>query len=349
MKEGDPECSSTTLSVALCTCNSALYLQEQLDSLAGQTRQPDELVVYDDGSTDDTRTILKAFARNAPFPVVINWNDRNMGPTANFQQAIDLCQGELIALCDHDDVWHPAKLARCEAGFFERPEPGLVYCDGNMVDGALVSMGYRLSKALGYTRREWREVRRDQLFDLLLRRPRIAGVTLLFSGRFKEFISPIPSEWFHDEWISTLVSALAPVRYIDEPLLEYRRHGGNVFGTLVSGAVDEKRTFVQCLTGHYTRIYVAIYLKEVIKADQLIDRLLFACPDSTVIGSVRRKRAFLALRACLPRLTRRRRLPAVMREACLGRYSRYGEGWGSIVTDLLRARVHWESDLVDGL
>src|SRR5690625_4797540 len=106
---------SLTLSVALCTCNSTRYLREQLDSIATQTRAPDELVIYDDASSDDTLIMVKHFARDAPFPVTIQCNEKNLGPTANFQLAIESCQGDLIALCDHDDVWHPDKLLLCEA------------------------------------------------------------------------------------------------------------------------------------------------------------------------------------------------------------------------------------------
>src|SRR3712207_5989304 len=99
-----------SLSVALCTYDGARYLPEQLESLARQRRLPDELVVCDDGSADDTVDVVRRFADRAPFAVRLSLNPQNLGFVKNFEQAIRLCRGDLIALADQDDVWHPQKL-----------------------------------------------------------------------------------------------------------------------------------------------------------------------------------------------------------------------------------------------
>ena len=106
-----------SVSVALCTYNGTRYLKDQIDSIASQTRVPHELVVCDDCSSDDTVKILEAFASRAPFPVRLSVNPTNLGSTKNFAQAIALCRGDIIALCDQDDVWHPAKLERLASVF----------------------------------------------------------------------------------------------------------------------------------------------------------------------------------------------------------------------------------------
>src|SRR5271168_1256902 len=95
------------VSVAMCTYNGAAYLEEQLESLALQSFPPEELVVCDDVSTDATPQILDDFARRAPFSVRIVKNSANVGYRRNFEQAIGLCQGEVIALSDQDDFWYP--------------------------------------------------------------------------------------------------------------------------------------------------------------------------------------------------------------------------------------------------
>jgi len=99
------------LSVAMCTCNGAPYLRAQLRSLAAQSRVPDEVVVCDDVSSDATCDIIADFATRAPFPVRLHVNARRLGWTKNFEQAVALCDGELIALSDQDDVWYPYKIA----------------------------------------------------------------------------------------------------------------------------------------------------------------------------------------------------------------------------------------------
>ncbi|HJS91190.1 MAG TPA: glycosyltransferase family 2 protein [Steroidobacteraceae bacterium] len=102
------------ISIAMATYNGERYVREQLESLGAQTRMPDELVVRDDGSTDGTVEILRAFARAAPFPVRVYPGECNLGYTRNFLEAARLCTGDWIAFCDQDDVWLPEKLATIE-------------------------------------------------------------------------------------------------------------------------------------------------------------------------------------------------------------------------------------------
>ena len=95
----------------MATYNGARFIRQQLDSFARQILLPSELIVCDDGSTDSTVSIIDTFSRRAPFPVVVVNNPRRLGYTANFLQAAQMCQGELIAFSDQDDEWLPQKLA----------------------------------------------------------------------------------------------------------------------------------------------------------------------------------------------------------------------------------------------
>jgi glycosyltransferase involved in cell wall biosynthesis len=81
------------VSIALTTYNGALHLQEQLDSYVKKTRRPDEVVICDDGSTDDTLSIITEFVKTAPFSVRVIRNNYNLGYTQNFAKALSLCVG----------------------------------------------------------------------------------------------------------------------------------------------------------------------------------------------------------------------------------------------------------------
>ncbi len=118
------------ISIALCTYNGERFLNQQLASMAQQTRLPDELVVCDDRSTDRTLTMVREFAASAPYPVRIFQNEQNLGFAANFERAIRLCQGNLIALSDQDDIWYPIRLQRSEHEFTcpSRSGSGLFRC-----------------------------------------------------------------------------------------------------------------------------------------------------------------------------------------------------------------------------
>ena len=108
--------SQNKISVALCTYNGERFLRQQLESIQQQSRLPDELVVCDDRSRDQTVAIVREFATSVSFPVVIVQNPETLGSSRNFEKAIRLCTGDLIALSDQDDIWYPNRLQRCRGG-----------------------------------------------------------------------------------------------------------------------------------------------------------------------------------------------------------------------------------------
>jgi glycosyltransferase involved in cell wall biosynthesis len=105
------------ISIALATFNGAVYLAEQLDSIKRQSLQPTELIVSDDASTDDTVEIARAFARDAGFKVIVDAHEKLPGYNENFVRAIGQCTGDIVVLCDQDDVWADNKLAAAVAEF----------------------------------------------------------------------------------------------------------------------------------------------------------------------------------------------------------------------------------------
>ena len=99
------------VSIAMCTYNGAAYLVQQLDTLVAQTYKNIEVVVVDDQSADDSYTILQGYASRYP-QFKVYQNERNLGFVKNFERAVTLCTGKLIALCDQDDIWHPQKIEK---------------------------------------------------------------------------------------------------------------------------------------------------------------------------------------------------------------------------------------------
>ncbi|MEI6226807.1 MAG: glycosyltransferase family 2 protein, partial [Deltaproteobacteria bacterium] len=217
-------------SVALCTFEGSAHLEPQLASLAAQARLPDELVACDDRSSDGTAEILRAFARRAPFPVRVEVNETRLGTTKNFEKAIGLCTGDLIATCDQDDVWLPEKLALVEEAFARDPRLGLVFTDADIVDGSLRPMGYRLWDAIHFDGRARREVLRGRGFDVLLRQWLVTGATMAFRSEYRSLLLPIPACWVHDAWIAFLLGAVSSLGFVERPTVRYRQHPGQQVG-----------------------------------------------------------------------------------------------------------------------
>jgi glycosyltransferase involved in cell wall biosynthesis len=93
-----------SISIALCTYNGAAYIAEQLDSILGQTLPPDEIVIVDDGSTDDTPGIVRGYAEKYG-NIHFFENEERLGFVRNFSRAISLTKGDYVALSDQDDIW----------------------------------------------------------------------------------------------------------------------------------------------------------------------------------------------------------------------------------------------------
>ncbi len=145
------------ISVALCTYNGERFLQKQLDSIANQTRLPDEMVVCDDRSTDRTVAMVREFQASASWPVRVFENEHNLGSAANFERAIGLCSGDLIALSDQDDIWYPNRLARSEQELTAHAEAGLVFSDADVIDDQGRKQEKTLWQRLGFAGKRERD------------------------------------------------------------------------------------------------------------------------------------------------------------------------------------------------
>ena len=224
------------ISVAMCTYNGARYLGEQLESLVTQQRLPDELVVCDDGSSDGTIEILEQFVTKAPFPVRLSRNAHNLGYSRNFAQTMGLCDGEVIALSDQDDVWYPEKLKRMESIFEQYPDVEGAFSDGDIIDDNSRPVGRTLWQSFLFGRNDQRRFRTGHALDALLRRN--MGTDMAFAVRRSAFdlLPSIPTSWVHDGWLAILLAIRSGLYACPEPLVGYRVHRDQQIGTPLTHA-----------------------------------------------------------------------------------------------------------------
>jgi glycosyltransferase involved in cell wall biosynthesis len=223
-----------TASIALCTYNGTTYLRRQLDSIFAQTRLPSELIVADDRSTDGTRKLIEDFAATSPFPVRFSVNDRNLGYRANFISAAQRTSGDIIFFCDQDDVWHPTKLD-VVCGEFERRDALLVYHNAAVVDSEERELSTLYSAP-------------EQLRALAQKPMPPRHYSLGFTQAFRRELLSHDDLWpesldhmtgqvmAHDQWYFFLAASLGRIRFVDEPLVRHRQHGGNTYGVADGGS-----------------------------------------------------------------------------------------------------------------
>lgn len=206
------------VSVALSTYNGARYLREQLDSVLSQEGVDFEVVAVDDGSTDATPAILDDYsARDSR----LRWspNPRNLGATRSFERAIASCRGDFVAPCDQDDVWLPAKLRTLLAAI---GDADLAYGDSLYVDAGGHPCGRRVSQDTRMLEG------RDPLAFLFANS--VSGHACLVRRDCAVAAMPYPAGAYHDWWLALNAAGRGGVRYVDAPLVHYRRHDAALSG-----------------------------------------------------------------------------------------------------------------------
>lgn len=222
----------STISIAMTTYNGERFLQEQLDSFLGQTRLPDELVVCDDGSSDATLDILHNFACQAPFPVHIHCNEKNLGYARNFEKAASLCTQDIIFFSDQDDVWLPHKLEKMSLVFEQYPEVGMVFSDAFVSDCYLTYLGYSVYDQIPVKRYIDKILKPGEFTYFFFRKLSLLGCLTAINMKLCNELLPIPAYWSHDNWIPLAASIKKSVACISDKLFHYRQHDQQLYGIM---------------------------------------------------------------------------------------------------------------------
>jgi len=218
------------ISIAMATYNGERFVAEQLDSFIKQTRQPDELIISDDGSSDSTLEIAEAFRKSAPFDIRILRSQTNLGYAGNFNRAICETTGDLVFLSDQDDVWFPQKIRRIESE--AKKTDALLFIN----DAAFADKNLR---ELGQTKQE--QFRRGgiSLNNFVM------GCCVGVKRELLDVCLPIPPEFpAHDAWLVRFADELRGKVVLSEVLQWYRRHGENESKVLVNREVRLTRRAV---------------------------------------------------------------------------------------------------------
>lgn len=313
----------------MCTYNGSKYLPEQLESFALQSRLPDELVICDDLSTDDTSRIINAFAEGALFKVRFYQNDKNLGSTKNFEKAIGLCSGDIIVLSDQDDVWTLDKLKIIEKTFYDRMDVGAIFSNADVVDSQLDPLGYELWDAVRFSKNERCIFVNGRQVNVLLKHNVVTGATMAFRASFKRQVLPIPKIWIHDAWIAFIISLFSEIAPINEPLIKYRQYSGQQIGMDNINLSTTISMFLRYSIFHSKISHIIDGTKKY--RAQEADRYKLALERYVQItGSIDKNLLFLMnkkishseFRITLPNY-RILRIPLILKELMLLRYARY--------------------------
>jgi glycosyltransferase involved in cell wall biosynthesis len=316
------------ISVALCTYNGSRFLDEQLASIREQERPPDELVVCDDCSGDATVAKLEKFARDSTFPVRVVVNRTRLGSTKNYSEAIALCNGEIIALSDQDDIWNKMRLRKTEEVFIRRPSAGMLFSDADLIEEDSSPAGVRLWKSVRFGYFQRLLLQRDRAAQALLRHNVVTGATMAFRSSLREIVLPIPDIWIHDGWIALLASFFSEIVALNDPLIQYRRHRAQQVGVSPSLRSQIARAKSGSL-GHYS-----LQAEQYEIAHQRLHPYARTEKQKEILRCLTGKVRHSLTRARMPE-HRIARIPLVTKEFVTMRYTLYSRGLTSAIRDLL--------------
>lgn len=328
------------ISIALCTFNGAKFLSEQLNSILGQTRLPDEIVINDDRSTDETVKIIENFARIAPFPVNLQINPKNFGSTKNFERAISCCTGDLIFLSDQDDVWDTEKISKIEAEFAKDSEIALIFSNAELVDENLRPLGKNLWD-FTFPAEKQKSALDGKWFELLMNQNVVTGAVTAFRSSFRDSFLPIPENvpnLIHDGWIALVTAACAKIKFIDEPLIKYRQHASQQLGINFQtrgkqNFEERKKSFDDSINFFENERHRLALMKKILAENPVFEKQLEKISIDNLLEEKQQLIEHYKARKALP-YKRLNRFPQVTSEFVSGRYNRFSRGFLSACKDL---------------
>lgn len=205
------------ISVAMATYNGEKYIKEQIDSILINLKEYDEIIISDDGSTDNTIQIIKQY--NDERIKVIEGPKK--GVKKNFENAIRHTQGDFIFLCDQDDIWKENKVEKVLEKFNEDNKITMIVHDAivfNSEDNNVIYDSFFKFRNSG-----------SGILKNIYKNTYI-GCCMAFRASIKEKILPIPNNIeMHDQWIGIInEKKCGKTVFLNEKLLMYRRHLDNV-------------------------------------------------------------------------------------------------------------------------
>lgn len=249
------------ISIALATYNGAEWIREQIKSIQNQTIQDFELVICDDCSTDNTWSILNDIKKEDT-RIRIYQNTSNIGFKKNFEKVISLCDGEMIALSDQDDIWFPCHLEILQKAM--TPNTQVVCARPLFVD----EQNNELPSKFDYLRMySPPKANINSARHILLGTNCYQGASMLVRKNFFEQALPIPDGVrFHDTWFAILSCFIGGFVYVDEPIMRYRRLTNSVTYNMRHDSAF--RMFIGITIHKYTafdRLYIIEAIKERVK------------------------------------------------------------------------------------
>lgn len=310
------------ISIALATYHGSRYIAEQLQSLLQQTRVPDEIIICDDSSDDSTYEAVKPFLSDQR--IGYHKNTSPLGVAGNFEKALSLTHGEIIFLCDQDDVWLPEKVDTLYQTLQNDPEADAVFCNSTLVNETLQPLGKTLWDLRNFTGNMQKQLNSGHALEVFLKRVTCSSHNIAFKRRCLEYILPFPElkPFFPDTFIALSIAANGKWHAVDQALTLYRIHSSNESSPSGSGLSAARRS-----RADRAALRSALIAGEIIRrrGDKLPCNIVCQLKKYAIFQKQRDSYSCNLLLRTLQ----------VLREACKLNYCRYSSNFRTFFADIL--------------
>lgn len=257
------------VTVVMSTYNGSEYIWKQVETILNQKDVEVTCYIRDDGSTDDTREILKDLS-NQYSNIVVDYGN-NIGWRASFLEALRKApKGDYYAFSDQDDIWFEDKIITSihVAEQCKKEVPCLVHCNKLKTDENLVPVKRQQSK-----------IAKPSSYAMAMVNGYAQGCSMLFNEELRSLVIrylPIDKYWGHDYWVGLLAYLFGQVYYYPEPLFYHVMHGTNVSDTsnvVTNQFLKIKRMIHKDYFPNPSEILLKYYKHEVDRNRDLLDIL----------------------------------------------------------------------------
>lgn len=219
-----------SIDIIMGSYNGEKYIREQIDSILGNTYTEWKLMIYDDGSVDNTEVVGKEYAKRFSGKIFFEKNENNLGVVKNFLYGAGKSSADYIMFCDQDDIWLDNKIGdtlkyiKSMEKRYGKEIPLCVFSDARVVDQELgvISESFFSSNKL--------DAYKTDIAHLMMEN-KLLGCTVMFNRSLKDKLTQIPENVkMHDWWIGLICASFGHIGFLDKSTMLYRQHGTNVIG-----------------------------------------------------------------------------------------------------------------------
>jgi len=252
--------------------NGEKFIKQQIESVLTQTYDSWHMIICDDRSTDESRSIIEEYRAKYPDKFTVILNEENLGVKKTFFKLLSMTDADYIMFCDQDDIWNSDKIKKTldcmqknENGF-----PLLVHTDMSVIDenSEEISASFHKMQSI--------DAYKNSLNRIIVQNT-VTGCSMMINRPLAKLIKEPVCATLHDWWIAVAAAALGRIVFLPEATMQYRRHSANIRGArsmhdpnyIIDRAKDKKDAHRMLELGYEQSAEFAAIYKDKLKADKL--------------------------------------------------------------------------------